>query len=265
MKTRIISACIMLPLLLLVYFGGIPLALACLAIGLIGAHEFVKGYEELDVHANYGLVAVCTLALYALGLAGRFGGAQVQSLYAFWLFLVVILSLLTLFCPKHEKLEDAMVTMLSCFYIVFFSYHVFLVDGISEYRLLIWLIFITAFGTDIFAYFTGYAIGKHKLCPTISPKKTIEGAVGGALGSVILCAIFAVALVPSLLPHCIAIGVLGGVLSQFGDLTASIFKRKMGIKDYGKLIPGHGGIMDRFDSILFTAPLVYYYITFILL
>ncbi len=261
----------MLPLLLIVYFGGIPLAIACVAIGLIGAHEFIKGFEELDVHANYGLVAVATIALYAAGIYGRYAGTNgtagtdVESFYVLWFFLVSLLSMLLLFSPKHEKLEDAMVTMLSLFYIVFFSFHVFLVDGIAEYRILIWLIFITAFGTDIFAYFTGYAIGKHKLCPTISPKKTIEGAVGGALGSLILCAIFAKFFVPDLLLHCIAIGLLGGIISQFGDLTASIFKRKMGIKDYGKLIPGHGGIMDRFDSIMFTAPLVYYYITFFIL
>jgi phosphatidate cytidylyltransferase len=114
------------------------------------------------------------------------------------------------------------------------------------------------------AYFTGLLLGRHKLAPKISPKKTIEGAVGGVAGSVLLCGLFGYFAVPPLLTHCIALGVLGGVVSQLGDLTASIFKRKMGIKDYGNLIPGHGGVLDRFDSVLFTAPAVYYYIVIVL-
>ena len=134
----------------------------------------------------------------------------------------------------------------------------------TDYSILIWLVFITAFGTDVCAYFAGVTLGKHKLCPKISPKKSIEGSVGGILGSTVLSIVFACIFAEELLVHCIVIGVLGGVISQFGDLTASIFKRKMGIKDYGKLIPGHGGIMDRFDSVLFTGPMVFYYILLVL-
>ena len=102
-------------------------------------------------------------------------------------------------------------------------------------------------------------MGKHKLCPVISPKKTIEGSVSGILGTVIVTMLIGYFMMDSskLLWYA-AIGVAGGIVSQLGDLTASIFKRKMGIKDYGTLIPGHGGIMDRFDSVLFTAPMVYY-------
>ena len=92
----------------------------------------------------------------------------------------------------------------------------------------------------------------------------MEGSAGGILGSILLCGLFSYFLIPRLLIHCLIIGLLGGIVSQFGDLTASIFKRKMGIKDYGNLIPGHGGILDRFDSVLFTAPMVYYYIILIL-
>ena len=105
----------------------------------------------------------------------------------------------------------------------------------------------------------------HKLCPKISPKKTIEGSIGGILGAILLCGLFGWIFVRPLFIHCLILGAMGGVITQFGDLTASIFKRHMGIKDYGKLIPGHGGIMDRFDSILFAAPMVYYYIVFVIL
>ena len=157
-----------------------------------------------------------------------------------------------------------MTTITGVFYVIFFSFHVTLVEQTGEHSVLIWLIFLTAFGADIMAYFTGMLLGKHKLCPKISPKKTIEGSIGGILGSVIFCGMFAYFVIPQLLLHCIIIGVLGGIVSQLGDLTASIFKRKMGIKDYGNLIPGHGGIMDRFDSVLFTAPMIYYYITLVM-
>ena len=139
-----------------------------------------------------------------------------------------------------------------------------LTEQSGEYGMLVWLIFLTAFGTDIMAYFTGYFLGKHKLCPKISPKKTIEGSIGGVIGSVVLSALFGYFFFERILIHCIIIGIIGGIVSQFGDLTASVFKRKMGIKDYGNLIPGHGGILDRFDSVLFTAPMVYYYIMLVL-
>ena len=177
---------------------------------------------------------------------------------------VVVASLLYLFKIEERQLADATATITGIFYVVFFSYHVVLVDQTGEYSNLIWLIILSAFGTDIMAYFTGVLIGKHKLCPKISPKKTIEGSIGGILGSVLLCGLFGYFFFDRILIHCIIIGVLGGVISQFGDLTASIFKRKMGIKDYGNLIPGHGGILDRFDSVLFTAPMVYYYIMLVL-
>jgi phosphatidate cytidylyltransferase len=114
---------------------------------------------------------------------------------------------------------------------------------------------IVAFGTDIFAYFSGYLLGKHKLCPSISPKKTVEGAVGGLLGSMVLTLVFLYFFSPDLLLHGLWIGFMGSLLSQVGDLVASMFKRKLGIKDYGTLIPGHGGILDRFDSVVFTVHL----------
>ena len=146
----------------------------------------------------------------------------------------------------------------------YFSFHVTLVDRTGDTGILVWLVIFGAFGTDVMAYFAGVALGKHKLCPSISPKKTIEGSIGGILGSVIICGAFGAVFAKEYLIHCLILGLLCGVFSQFGDLTASIFKRKMGIKDYGNLIPGHGGILDRFDSVLFTAPLVYYYILFVI-
>lgn len=259
MKTRVLSGLIMLPLLVILLIGGYVLFAACLLIGIMGVREFYNGFHAMDIKPNFGIACVAAVALYVIDLF-----TEDASWYMVWLFGVVLVSLLYLFNIEHRKLEDAMATITGIVYVVFFSFHVTLVEQ-TQYGILIWLIIITAFGTDIMAYFTGFALGKHKLCPKISPKKTIEGSIGGILGSVILSGLFGYFFVPDILLHCIIIGVLGGIVSQFGDLTASIFKRKMGIKDYGNLIPGHGGILDRFDSVLFTGPMVYYYIVLVIL
>ena len=259
MKTRVLSGLVMVPLLAILYFGGYVLFAACLCIGLMGVREFYNGFRAIDVNPSYPVACVAAVALYAAEL---FGGNH-REWYMLWFFGVVLASLLYLFKIEERKLEDAMATITGIFYVVFFSFHVTLVDR-TDYSLMVWLIVITAFGTDIMAYFSGYLLGKHKLCPKISPKKTIEGSIGGILGSVILSGLFGWFFMPGVLVHCLVIGVLGGIVSQFGDLTASIFKRKMGIKDYGNLIPGHGGILDRFDSVLFTGPMVYYYIVLVM-
>lgn len=260
MKTRILSGLIMTPLLVVLYFGGPILKLACVFIAAMAVREFFGGFRTMGIKPCEPIAYAAIVALYAIDLF-----TEDMGWYMLWFFGCVIASLLYLFKIEERKLEDALATITGIFYIVFFSYHVVLVDGTGEYSILLWLIVLTAFGTDIMAYFTGMALGKHKLCPKISPKKTIEGSIGGILGSVILCAVFSWIFVPRLLVHSVIIGILGGVISQFGDLTASIFKRKMGIKDYGNLIPGHGGILDRFDSLLFTAPMVYYYIVLVLM
>lgn len=130
---------------------------------------------------------------------------------------------------------------------------------------LITMAFAIAYGCDAMAYFGGRAFGKHKLCPSVSPKKTMEGAVSGVLGSIafsLVCRAFFVYVIgwpmPGV-PAAILLGVLGSVAGQVGDLTASLLKRYSGLKDYGKLFPGHGGVMDRFDSVIFTLIVMYCY------
>ena len=181
MKTRVLSGLVMVPLLAILYFGGYVLFAACLCIGLMGVREFYNGFHAIGVKPSYPVACVAAVALYAVEL---FGGDH-REWYMLWFFGVVLASLLYLFKIEERKLEDAMATITGIFYVVFFSFHVTLVDR-TDYSLMVWLIVITAFGTDIMAYFSGYLLGKHKLCPKISPKKTIEGSIGGILGSVIL-------------------------------------------------------------------------------
>ena len=133
------------------------------------------------------------------------------------------------------------------------------------------LIFIAAWGSDTGAYFLGIGFGKRKLAPRLSPKKTLVGAIGGLVTSAVLCAVYAFILyslefwtpanlVLNLLLFA-AFGIIGSALGQAGDLVASAIKRHVGVKDYGRIIPGHGGVLDRFDSILFVAPfaLIFFY------
>lgn len=266
MKTRIISGLVMAPFLIIVLVGGPLITIAWLAIALMGIREFFNGFKALDVHASYPAAVVSVLLLCAVHYtAPLLESGRQPALYLAWLFVSVLMCLLYLFNIEKRKLEDALATITGIVYIGFFSYHVVLTEsaGSSLCRAsAVWLILITAFCTDIFAYFGGYFFGKNKLCPKISPKKTREGSVCGTLGSVVFSMLFGWFFMDhSLLWVCFLIGLLGGIVSQLGDLTASIFKRKMGIKDYGTLIPGHGGILDRFDSVLFTAPMVYYCLT----
>ena len=127
----------------------------------------------------------------------------------------------------------------------------------------VWLIFLSSWGCDTCAYCVGMLIGRHKMAPRLSPKKSVEGGVGGIAGAALLGVLFALAMnkwggadVSPL--HYAVICAAGGAISQVGDLAASAIKRNHEIKDYGKLIPGHGGILDRFDSVIFTAPVIYY-------
>ncbi len=259
MKTRIISGIIMVPLLLIIYFGGYPLLIAAAAIAYVGVTEFCNGFEHMDVHPSKWIAYIMITVLYA----GHLILGVNQTFLLAWIVLSIMVSMIYAWRITEKKPYDGVATMTALVYIVLFSYHIVIIDN-TAYPEMTWLVVIAAFGSDIMAYFTGYFLGKHKMAPNLSPKKTIEGGVGGVLGSAIFCALFGYFCFPSLMLHCMVIGVLGGLVAEAGDLTASMFKRGMGIKDYGNLIPGHGGIMDRFDSVIFVAPVVCYYILFVL-
>ena len=135
----------------------------------------------------------------------------------------------------------------------------------SAGKYLVWFIFLCSWGSDTCAYAVGILFGKHKMTPKLSPKKSVEGAIGGIVGAALLFALyvylieqrFGLAHFGISIAGAMALGAVGALVSMVGDLAASAFKRDYGIKDYGKLIPGHGGIMDRFDSVIIAGPLIY--------
>ena len=263
MKTRIISGLIMAPLLIVLYLGGWFLWAAALLIAIMGLQEFYKGWNNLDVHPSKETGYIMTVLLFVTAIPYGISESTVPPFYrnmaviCVWMFIAVAAGMIYGWKIDRRGTYDAAATVAGLVYIPFFTYHMVLID-MTEYSLFIWIVVIAAFGSDIFAYFTGYFLGKHKMAPNLSPKKTIEGAVGGLVGSSLLSWLFGFIFMRDMALVCLVLGLVGGAAGMAGDLTASMFKRKMGIKDYGTLIPGHGGIMDRFDSVIFVAPVVYY-------
>lgn len=252
MLTRIIAALALLPLFIFILIGGLPLYIAEIVILAIALREFYKAFNAKDIHPiqNIGYIFIAYLALKnILNL-----GIEYTYIVIFALFIYSITYILR--CKNN--IVDIAITFFSIFYVaISIDFIVLTINSFEKGMIYVWTIFIVAFLTDTFAYFTGYLFGKHKLIPKVSPKKTIEGSIGGVVGSTVGCIVFGY-LFNLDMTAMIIIGSIGSVIAQFGDLFASSIKRYVGIKDYGKLIPGHGGVLDRFDSVILVAPFVYY-------
>lgn len=184
------------------------------------------------------------------------------------LAMIVMMSVYVFGFPKYHA-NQVMNAYFSLIYAPVMLSFVFLTRQLEDGIYLVWMIFISSWISDTFAYLTGVMIGRHKLAPVLSPKKSIEGSVGGIVGAALFGALFGAYLDSTLgqEQYVVILAVVGGVgsvISQVGDLAASAIKRNHKIKDYGKLIPGHGGIMDRFDSVIFTAPITYFLITILM-
>lgn len=260
MKTRIISAVVLLPLVILIMaVGGAVLYVTLCVATLIGFYEFFKAVKMEEQAYIYlaGLHVVLTYAIYWNG----------DMAYLYLLNILLVIGMLATYALKFPKvkLTDLAYVFYAVFYILFMMLAIaFVRDSVVYGKWMIWLIFIIAFCSDSAAYFVGVNFGKHKLVPNLSPKKTIEGAVGGLFGGGIGAVIFGIVMYsygPFEAWHQVAlmfaVGVAGSVVSQIGDLVGSAMKRQTGIKDFGKIIPGHGGILDRLDSILMTAAYIY--------
>ena len=158
--------------------------------------------------------------------------------------------------PKF-KADQVMPAFFGVVYVAVMLSFIYLTRNLPDGKFLVWLIFLCSWGCDTCAYCVGMLIGRHKMAPILSPKKSVEGGVGGVAGAALLGAIYAAATGGKIAEYALICAV-GAQISMVGDLAASAIKRNQGIKDYGKLIPGHGGILDRFDSVIFTAPAIYF-------
>jgi len=263
MKTRIISGTVAFMLLLIVVFAPKEiLAAGMFILAIIGLHEF---YSVVATAGYRPVKLIGYLACVPLFISGFMKNEYNE--YVFLSVFVVLAVLMGLIVFKHERYNiiDISLTTFGIMYVPFLFIFIILTRNLENGFYFIWMIFIGAWITDTFAYFTGVFLGKRKLIPSISPKKTVEGSVGGIVGCVAVMTLYGVLVINSKLGnipvyHYIIISLLCGIISQVGDLAASSIKRYAKVKDYGKIMPGHGGVLDRFDSILFVAPVVYFYI-----
>ena len=262
MVKRIMVAVVCIPLLALAVYWispNYPVIMPVLVAGLsmIAVHEALWSTGFLK-HARISCYSIIMAGLIPFWV--YYDGKQLPAMAAMFLYVFI------LFCEaigsqKRITLEKLGGAVFLTLVIPYFLSSILRIRMMEPWQALIVLPFEIAFLSDAFALFAGMAFGKHKLAPQLSPKKTVEGAIGGFAGAVVCTVIFGVVLQLGFSMEVnylyLAIyGALGSVVSQIGDLSFSYIKREYGIKDFGNIFPGHGGVLDRFDSVIFCAPLV---------
>lgn len=269
MVTRCISGAVLVVIALVtILSGGYILAGTLLAISCVAFYELSKvcnihGQKKCNALETVSYIAI--IFLYIITVMTN----DITALLC-WMILL-ILAVLGVYVFTFPKFHASQI-MADVFCVLYaplmfsFIYRI----RMTEYGIyLVWMVFVGSWISDTFAYFTGMLLGKHKLAPILSPKKSIEGSIGGIMGSALAGALFGYFITGrvdqsvNLVAICAVLGALGSVISQIGDLAASGIKRNYEIKDYGKLIPGHGGIMDRFDSVIVTAPILYFLVYYL--
>ena len=257
-KTRLLSGIVLvIAALVLIMTGGDVLLVSTLLISWIGMFELYRIFH-IEKSAP-GIVGYAAAAVYYANL--RFG--FLPDLMMLVLGLLIVLMFVYVFTYPKYQTEQLLAAFFGVFYVAVMLSYVYQTRMLSAGTYIVWLIFLCSWGCDTCAYCVGMLIGKHKMSPILSPKKSVEGAVGGVVGAALLGAIYAAVVGKYLqaenqvVMYAVICGV-GALISMVGDLAASAIKRNHEIKDYGKLIPGHGGILDRFDSVNFTAPVIYY-------
>lgn len=256
---RTVSGILLVLIALITFIMGNNVLLGfCFLISLIGLYEL---YHIMNFQKTV-LAFTGYLGAIVYYIIVRFHYEEYLLMY----FVIMLMLFLAIFVLQFSNYQANQI-FLAYFGLIYvvamisFIYSVRMqIDGIY----LVWLILLCSWGCDTFAYLVGVLFGKHKLAPVLSPKKSVEGAIGGIVGAALLGIAYAAIFkdnLTSISNPILSIGIIcaiGAVISQIGDLAASGIKRNYNVKDYGNLIPGHGGILDRFDSIIFTAPIIYF-------
>jgi len=272
MKTRIISAAVLLPFFFAVLFLLPPYVLTVVisVICVIAAYELMSATGVSGVGMSgikkSGRKHLLGYAVFSAALIPITPLYMPLGFSAFFLIICLLLieSLLFYRSDKQLSIREFITTIAAGVVIPFMLTCLIGLKVMPAGHLLVLLPIISAFLTDSGAYFIGIFFGKRKAFPKISPKKTVEGCIGGIITGTVAIVLYGVILanISSLsftvyYPELIVYGIIGSVITEVGDLVFSLIKRRCGIKDYGKVIPGHGGILDRFDSMIFTAPAMY--------
>ena len=260
--TRFISSVVLVVLSLFTIFaGGYFLGAVLLFLALTAYRELSKACKlEEDKTGLLGIIGYTGIIAYYVLMV--FVENRIYLFLALITILVAFMFVYVFSFPKY-KAEQIMCSFFCVAYAPVMLSFIYMVRSLPYGIYTVWMIFISSWICDTCAYVVGMLFGKHKLAPVLSPKKSIEGALGGVAGSALVGAVYGYFVVePAISGQQVTwifllISMVGAVISQVGDLAASAIKRNHDIKDYGKLIPGHGGVMDRFDSVIFTAPMIY--------
>lgn len=258
-KTRLLSGIVLvIAALVLIITGGDVLLVSSLVISYIGMYELYRIFH-VEREAP-GIVGYLAAAVYYANL--RFGFLSDLMMLVLG-FLVLLMAVYVFTYPKYRT-EQMLAVFFGVFYVAVMLSYVYQTRVLARGAYVVWLVFLCSWGCDTCAYCVGVLFGKHKMAPVLSPKKSIEGAVGGVVGTALLTVLYgmifkqAMGITVTEVWLLAGISMAGALISMVGDLTASAIKRNYEIKDYGTLIPGHGGILDRFDSVIFTAPIIYF-------
>ena len=260
-KTRLLSGIVLvLVAFLTINCGGYVLLATLLCVSLIGMQELYRAmHVRKEGFGALELVSYAGVLLIYLLLIPEDSAYPLMGVIAS----LVLIMCVYVFCYPAYQAGQIMAAFFGLVYVGVMLSYIYQTRMLPGGQFHVWLIFLCSWGCDTCAYCVGVLIGKHKMAPVLSPKKSIEGAVGGVAGAVLLGVIYAFFTKGGMVEYGIICGV-GALISMVGDLAASAIKRNQGIKDYGKLIPGHGGILDRFDSVIFTAPVIYYLSLFLI-
>lgn len=262
--TRLFSSTIIVIIALITLLrGGYLLAAVLLLISLIAYKELCKACrmhtqgQNINALETVGYLGI--ISYYAVVIFTDSSDLQFLCI----LFMLIAYMFVYVFTfPKYQASQIMSGFFGFVYAPVMFSF-IYMTRELSNGIYIVWMIFISSWICDSCAYLTGILIGKHKLTPKLSPKKSVEGAIGGIVGSALVGGLYGYFVVEGVIAGqeitwvFVLISAVGAMISQIGDLAASAIKRNHEIKDYGHLIPGHGGIMDRFDSVIFTAPMIY--------
>ena len=259
MKTRVITAAVLVPLLLLVLFAAPKIVMVIL-------FSLLCAFSAIELLYNTGLVKHFRLVIYTVVIAALvpvwcyFGMNKAWALAAILLFMV-LLFMEAMLSDMKLRFDRICICLAGGLLIPFLLSSLVRIIMPGNGRYVILIPFVVAFLSDSGAYFIGCRFGKHKLAPLISPKKSVEGVFGGVAFAVIGMLLYV--LVLQILfkasvnyGYALVYAIIGTAIGVFGDLCFSVIKRQTGIKDYGNLFPGHGGVLDRFDSMLFVCPLI---------
>ncbi|MDO4661968.1 MAG: phosphatidate cytidylyltransferase [Tissierellia bacterium] len=250
--SRVIGGAFIIAILVAItLIGRTALFIGVTVFSSIGLYEIRRCFKNMSYNFPLVLALIFNLMIMITAFLNS------NNLYIFVLVLITMITLVYMTFNKRYRPVDLAVMFFSLLYVSFLMSHMLRFNS-TKYH---WLLYIYAWGTDTFAYLVGSKIGKHKieLVSHISPNKTLEGSIGGVVGCLILALIYnAYANLGINVFLLILFTIVCSILSQIGDLIASFIKRKANVKDYGNLIMGHGGILDRFDSMLFISPIVYF-------